>query len=335
MQPLKFLIVDDSRAMQAIIRRSILTCGYPQPEIRTAADGEQALDMIEGFQPHLVITDWHMPKVSGLEMLQALRQLQYKNIRVGFITTEKTEALLNEAKVNGAVFILHKPFEDRELQEAVSTAVSDLLSSAQDAHTPAACVTGAAPGDPSPETTGPDQTLTDTVPADRPMATPGPVPEAALKAVLTQTLGQIPFRLVAGDRFNFDKLTPVNFLGLYAAQGSKGIHAIVVMDSNAVCMVGGGASRRLPPEVRSAMVAYKPDDAMLQQSNHFLTQTAQCLAPDDDALPLQVSLAKTSLVKNTFAKLAEVMAQTEQRSDFRLSIPGYGEGRIAFFLMQP
>ncbi|MBV8617787.1 MAG: response regulator [Curvibacter sp.] len=335
MQPLKFLIVDDSRAMQAIIRRSILTCGYPQPEIRTAADGEQALDMIEGFQPHLVITDWHMPKVSGLEMLQALRQLQYKNIRVGFITTEKTEALLNEAKVNGAVFILHKPFEDRELQEAVSTAVSDLLSTVADE--PAATATNAAPVAPSPETADADadQAQNAPEPAERPAALSGPVPEAALKAVLTQTLGQIPFRLVAGDKFNFDKLTPVNFLGLYAAQGSKGIHAIVVMDSNAVCMVGGGASRRLPPEVRGAMAAYKPDEAMLQQSNHFLEQSARCLAADDGAASLQVSLAKTSLVKNTFAKLAEVMAQTEHRSDFRLSIPGYGEGRIAFFLMQP
>ena len=48
---------------------------------------------------------------------------------------------------------------------------------------------------------------------------------------------------------------------------------------------------------------------------------------------VQVTLAKASVVKNSFAKLAEVLAQPGHRSDFRLSIPGYGEGRMAFFVM--
>ena len=47
----------------------------------------------------------------------------------------------------------------------------------------------------------------------------------------------------------------------------------------------------------------------------------------------QVTLAKASVVKNTFAKLAEVLVQPNLRSDFRISIPGYGEGRLAFFVV--
>jgi hypothetical protein len=54
-----------------------------------------------------------------------------------------------------------------------------------------------------------------------------------------------------------------------------------------------------------------------------------------DPGPVTVSLAKASIVKNTFAKLSEVLAQTERRSDFRIAIPGYGEGRMAFFVMTP
>lgn len=46
-----------------------------------------------------------------------------------------------------------------------------------------------------------------------------------------------------------------------------------------------------------------------------------------------MSLAKASIVKNTFAKLSEVLAQTGRRSDFRIVILGYGEARIAFFVM--
>ena len=46
--PLKFLIVDDSRAIQAIIRRAITNCGYEPLEIKTAMDGEEALEGGEG-----------------------------------------------------------------------------------------------------------------------------------------------------------------------------------------------------------------------------------------------------------------------------------------------
>ena len=61
-KPLKFLVVDDSRAIQAIIRRAIVKCGYDPVEIKTALDGEQALDIIESFVPDLIITDWHMQR---------------------------------------------------------------------------------------------------------------------------------------------------------------------------------------------------------------------------------------------------------------------------------
>jgi hypothetical protein len=46
-----------------------------------------------------------------------------------------------------------------------------------------------------------------------------------------------------------------------------------------------------------------------------------------------VTLANSSIVKNTFGKLTEVVEQVGHRSDFRISIPGYGEGRMAFFLL--
>jgi len=301
-KPLKFLIVDDSRAIQAIIRRAILRCGYEPIEVKTALDGEQALDLVESFVPDLIITDWHMPKVSGLEMVQALRQMGHTSIRVGFVTTEKTPALLDQAISNGALFILHKPFNDDELAAAVVASVKDLAKQ-----------------------------LEPVVVAQK--ADVEPVLEASLHKRLQATLGNIPFRLIAHDPMTTEKLTVNNLLGLYVGSGHKGVYAIGVMDSNAVCMVGGGASRKLPPEVRAAMESGQPDETMLVKANEFMRSVAQCMSETADPAPVAVSLAKASVVKNTFGKLSEVLAQTGHRSDFRFSIPGYGEGRMAFFVM--
>lgn len=302
-KPLKFLVVDDSRAIQAIIRRAILKCGYEPVEVRTAIDGEQALEIIEAFVPDLVITDWHMPKVSGLEMVQALRQMGHKHVRVGFVTTERTPALLDQAISNGAMFILHKPFDDAELAAAVVSSVKDLAKRVP------------------------------TQPAVVQKNDVEPVTESALHKQLQATLGNIPFRLIAREPMTTDKLTPNNLLGLYVGTGHKGVYAIGVMDGNAVCMVGGGALRKLPPEVRAAMESGQPDESMLNKANDFMRVVAQCLGETAESGPIAVSLAKASIVKNTFAKLSEVLAQTGRRSDFRIAIPGYGEGRMAFFVM--
>ena len=72
---------------------------------------------------------------------------------------------------------------------------------------------------------------------------------------------------------------------------------------------------------------------MLEKANEFLRLVAPAIG--ESALPqaMSVSLAKASIVKKSFSKLSEVLLQTGQRSDFRLSIPGYGEGHMAFFVM--
>jgi CheY-like chemotaxis protein len=304
--PLRFLIVDDSRAIQAIIRRAIHNCGYEPIEIETALDGEQALDVIAQFLPHLVITDWHMPKVSGLEMVQALRQMGHHTMRVGFVTTEKSPALLAEAMSNGALFILHKPFNDAELVEAVTASVLDVIKA--NGPPPAAIV--------SPEKSGGN-----------------PVPTEALQAQLSASMGAIPFRLVPDDRMVPEKLTPINLLGLYSASDRKGVFAIGVMDTNAVCIVGGGIARQAPAVVRTAMAAGQPSDAMLSNAQDFMRSTAACLSESSVEAPASVSLAKASIVKNSFAKLPEILSQSGNRSDFRVSVPGYGEGRLAFFVV--
>jgi len=241
--------------------------------------------------------------------------LGHEEVRVGFVTTERTPALLEEAISNGALFILHKPFDDAELVAVVANAVRDLVGDAAGASHDA--VTN------SPESA-----------PDLIRRTGGePISHAAMQLLLMDCLGNIPFRLIPHEKMVLEKLTANNLLGLYAAQDVKGVYAIGIMDANAVCMVGGGAARMPPNDVRPLMASGLPNTVMMDKANEFLRAAAASLSESAAPPASDVTMAKVSVVKNTFAKLTTVLAQQGQRSDFRLAIPGYGEGRMAFFVM--
>ncbi len=115
---MKFLIVDDSRAMQAIVRRSLQKAGYQDNDFKMADDGIMALEIIRQWEPDVVITDWHMPNMNGIELLKEI-QAQMLDIKVGLVTTETSPARVLEAKQAGALFVLHKPFKLAEFQKAI------------------------------------------------------------------------------------------------------------------------------------------------------------------------------------------------------------------------
>ena len=300
-QPMKCLIVDDSRAIIAIIRRVIENSDVLNLKIETAADGDKALRLMDEFHADLVISDWHMPKMSGLEMIQAMQQKGHAKFKFGFITTEKNPVLLNEGVRNGALFILQKPFDDWELKRVVSEAVEEILASQRKAIEPPKTDEG------------------ELVPANE------------LTNHIADSLGNIPFRLIAKQTMLYEHLTPLNLLGLYSSKGQAGIYAIAVLDMKAVCMIGGGALRRSPVEVRAAMLSAEPDPAIVAKAGEFLLAISRTLSTTNPNASSPVSLFKESLVKNTFQKLTEVLSSPCRRSDYRLSIPGYGEGHIAFF----
>lgn len=109
---MNILIVDDSPAIQTIVRRALEKEGFADHEFRTANSGMAALDIIESWVPDLVLTDWHMPGMGGLELLQVLRQTHGTSMVIGFVTTESVKDRLDEAVRNGAAFVLPKPFSD-------------------------------------------------------------------------------------------------------------------------------------------------------------------------------------------------------------------------------
>ncbi len=122
---MKFLIVDDSAAILTIIKRSLQRHGFADSHFLTATDAANALVQIESGLPDVVITDWHMPGMSGLELLHVIRQSFQEPPIVGFVTTESTPERLAEARLNGAAFIIGKPFSERQLADAVNESIAE------------------------------------------------------------------------------------------------------------------------------------------------------------------------------------------------------------------
>jgi two-component system chemotaxis response regulator CheY len=114
----RILIVDDSKAMRMIVRRTLRQAGFGDLEVEEAQNGAEALTMIEANPPKLVLSDWNMPDMSGYELLQKLREKQIK-VPFGMITTEGTPEMRQRAADAGAQFLVQKPFTPEDLARAM------------------------------------------------------------------------------------------------------------------------------------------------------------------------------------------------------------------------
>ena len=113
------LLVDDSKTMRMLVVRALRRAGYRSLTIEEAENGRQALDKISVKRPRLVLSDWNMPEMSGLELLQELRTAN-NNIPFGFITSEASAEIKELALNNGAKFLITKPFEAEDIQNALN-----------------------------------------------------------------------------------------------------------------------------------------------------------------------------------------------------------------------
>src|SRR3546814_11848625 len=91
--------------MRMIVSRTLRQAVFGDGTLREAADGAEALAAIEAEQPDLVLSDWNMPNVNGIELLQALRAAG-NEVRFGFITSESTTEMREQAIGAGAEFLL-------------------------------------------------------------------------------------------------------------------------------------------------------------------------------------------------------------------------------------
>lgn len=308
----QIVIVDDSRAIQVILSRTIRSAGIPEPSIHAFSSGADALAHVAARGADLVITDWHMPGMSGLELLQALRQLGKGEIKVGMVTTEMAEDHLGAARRGGASFIVNKPFKEADLQQAVLGALGPRPSGEAQPAAPADPAEAAAPAPPA-------------AAAAAEPAHAGDTTVEHLRSVLEQHFGPIRFRLVAQAQPSLAPFTPQLLLCLVLGADGR-VLKLVAMDGPVTIMLMGAAQRAAPDQIRPLVLAGTP----LAAASDAACSVA--LACSSQMLP-GAARVQASTVRRELPKLREAFAHAERVQAFKLQVPGYGEGYFA--LLRP
>jgi two-component system chemotaxis response regulator CheY len=103
------LVIDDSRVMRKLLGGQLARLGF---EVSEAVDGADGLARITaGPLPDVVLVDWNMPQMNGLDMIRALRgRRDWDAVRVLMVTSETSPAQMSEALAAGADEYLMKPF---------------------------------------------------------------------------------------------------------------------------------------------------------------------------------------------------------------------------------
>lgn len=108
------LIVDDSRVVRKIARKILEGLGF---ECDEAEDGALALAACTAKMPNVVLLDWNMPVMNGIEFLRKLRAAPGgTDPKVVFCTTENEMSFIQEAITSGADEYIMKPFDSDIIQ---------------------------------------------------------------------------------------------------------------------------------------------------------------------------------------------------------------------------
>jgi two-component system, chemotaxis family, chemotaxis protein CheY len=115
---MKVLVVDDFATMRKIVRNILKQIGFE--DIIEAEDGSAALRMIKNESIGLVVTDWNMPNMNGLSLLQEIRQNpDTAKLPVLMVTAEGLKDNVMEAVKAGVNNYVVKPFTAEILQEKI------------------------------------------------------------------------------------------------------------------------------------------------------------------------------------------------------------------------
>ena len=115
------LIVDDSMPMRSVIKKMFKAAGYGASDFLEAANGKEALEQLEKNWMDIVITDFTMPEMNGLELIHAMKKNDiYKEIPVVVITTEGSRQIINQFMESGAAGYIKKPFTPEQVRDLLT-----------------------------------------------------------------------------------------------------------------------------------------------------------------------------------------------------------------------
>ncbi len=114
---MRILVVDDFPTMRKIVINILLELGFNASHMQEADDGDTALAMLRGGSFDFLITDWNMPRMSGLDLVKTVRKdARLTKLPILMVTAEgKKEQIIMAAKAGANGYIL-KPFTAETMQ---------------------------------------------------------------------------------------------------------------------------------------------------------------------------------------------------------------------------
>jgi len=121
--PKKILIVDDEPNIVVSLQFLMSQCGY---EVHTAANGEEAIEIIMKFNPDLVLLDVMLPGIDGYEVCEIVRlDPKWRGMKIIFLSAKGKEEDIAKGMVLGADDYITKPYSNKEVKEKVKKLLPD------------------------------------------------------------------------------------------------------------------------------------------------------------------------------------------------------------------
>lgn len=119
--PLNILIVDDSAMMRALIKRVAGLCEVPIANIYEAANGQEAIALLEQHDIQALFTDINMPVMSGTELLREIgRREQWRHLTRVIISTDGSTARREEVRDLNVRLYVEKPFRPEVMRDVLN-----------------------------------------------------------------------------------------------------------------------------------------------------------------------------------------------------------------------
>ncbi|MBX2807223.1 MAG: response regulator [Cellvibrionaceae bacterium] len=304
---MKILIVDDSRAMQTIIRRGIDELGYHDIETRQASSAAEGLNVIRTWEPALVLCDWHMPEMTGLELLYAINR-EMLGIHVGFVTTETAAERKREALEAGAKFFVQKPFDNKTLHSAIlpliqNNPADESALAQQQAHE-------------RDEGEGEDKN-------DNHLC----LPDTDSLRNIIQHFCKAKVSLKPSEPLTITQNKRPYLLALLEDPENKKIRAIIIVDSEGTCVLGGAVTAIAKDKVLKAIQECAIAKAMINNCEKLIEAISISIFDKNKLITL--NLRSTTMVHNRLDSVEKLTQNTrDERIDVTIDTERYGSGRL-------
>jgi CheY-like chemotaxis protein len=302
---MKILIVDDSRAMQTIVRRGIEQLGYHQLELKKANNGVEALEIVRVWEPDLVISDWHMPEMNGMELLTALNR-EMLDIKIGFVTTERSAKRLQTAIDAGAQFIVQKPFDSKTLHEAVLPIIQ-----------------GSVDGE---KTLKQHQEKSADSKSDHIQ-----LPNIAILTNSLNALSTVSLCIEKTDPIELEQEHFPYLLGLYGDKKKQSVHAIAIANLEGACILGTLLGRVTEEEMHMTLAEKAIPKSIMDNCQSVLRTLETTLQNTEKKEHL--TLRSTNVMRKKNSNVDKLLAEnTNNRLDITIKIDRFSCGRLTLIV---